>query len=185
MRTSTALTSTPDLDGHRARGILAGLIAPHTSAWFAGACWDRTPCYAPAPSPDRFAGLADIALIDALVAGEPNRLDLADARDDAPRERMIDADGAPAIDPMLARFARGATLVLDHVDRRLAAVGRLCRRLTVETGAMAHANLYVTPPRGQGFRAHYDNADVLILQLHGAKTMHAPRLDHVEGTRQD
>jgi hypothetical protein len=48
-------------------------------------------------------------------------------------------------------------------------LGRLCRGLERVFLHPVQCNLYLTPPRAQGFRIHYDTHDVLILQVQGEK----------------
>jgi bifunctional lysine-specific demethylase and histidyl-hydroxylase NO66 len=49
----------------------------------------------------------------------------------------------------------------------------------VELNFETQVNAYVTPPKSQGFLAHYDDHDVLILQIEGAKTwrVYGPEAD--------
>jgi ribosomal protein L16 Arg81 hydroxylase len=72
-------------------------------------------------------------------------------------------------DKLLALYHDGATLILNRAHRALPALGRWCRALEKELGMHARANVYLTPPRAQGFAAHYDTQDVFILPLHGHK----------------
>jgi hypothetical protein len=48
-------------------------------------------------------------------------------------------------------------------------VSALCRALEREISAPFQTNLYITPPGGQGFEAHYDTHDVFVLQIAGSK----------------
>jgi ribosomal protein L16 Arg81 hydroxylase len=45
----------------------------------------------------------------------------------------------------------------------------LCRGLENLFSSHVQANLYLTPPSAQGFRTHYDNHDVLVIQVEGEK----------------
>jgi bifunctional lysine-specific demethylase and histidyl-hydroxylase NO66 len=69
-------------------------------------------------------------------------------------------------------YQDGFTVVINHVHRRSAAVGQLCRSLQVALHHPVGANLYLTPAGAQGFRPHVDTHDVLIAQLHGTKEWH-------------
>jgi ribosomal protein L16 Arg81 hydroxylase len=55
---------------------------------------------------------------------------------------------------------------MHHRDPNL---GRLCRALGPDFGHRFQTNLYLTPPSGRGFSAHWDNHDVFILQVVGSK----------------
>jgi hypothetical protein len=48
----------------------------------------------------------------------------------------------------------------------------LSQAIEVELGFETQVNAYITPPNSQGFLPHYDDHDVLILQIEGAKTWH-------------
>ena len=76
-----------------------------------------------------------------------------------------------AIDPvsLYKLHADGATIVLNQFQRAHPALAELCARLELEFSAPFQANIYLTPPRARGFKAHFDTHDVFILQIHGAK----------------
>ncbi len=76
---------------------------------------------------------------------------------------------------LLNSYRNGATLILNRAVSAIPKLSRACRRLAEECGLTTGANIYVTPPGGQGFAAHGDEHDVLVLQIHGKKhwTIHA------------
>jgi ribosomal protein L16 Arg81 hydroxylase len=45
----------------------------------------------------------------------------------------------------------------------------LCRQLEADFSCPVQTNIYLTPPNAQGFQTHYDNHDVLVLQVEGRK----------------
>ena len=63
----------------------------------------------------------------------------------------------------------GGTLVLDQLHHREPRLRLLCRVLAAEFGHRFQTNLYLTPAHGQGFKPHWDNHDVFILQVVGSK----------------
>jgi hypothetical protein len=63
----------------------------------------------------------------------------------------------------------GATIVLPQLQLSLAPVAGFCRALAAEFSAMVQANAYLTPAEARGLDPHYDQHDVFILQIHGAK----------------
>jgi hypothetical protein len=75
---------------------------------------------------------------------------------------------------LLDLFRDGATLVLNQAQCGMPKLAATCRSLSGECGFPIGANVYITPPHGQGFQAHGDPHDVLILQVHGHKhwTLH-------------
>jgi cupin superfamily protein len=70
---------------------------------------------------------------------------------------------------VLAEWEAGATIVLQalHVNWHPLAV--FCRLLEEALGHGVQANAYYTPRGSQGFGAHHDTHDVLVLQVAGGK----------------
>jgi bifunctional lysine-specific demethylase and histidyl-hydroxylase NO66 len=69
-------------------------------------------------------------------------------------------------------FADGYTIVLESVHRYVRALTSLLHSIEVELNFATQVNAYFTPPESRGFVAHYDEHDVLILQLRGSKIWH-------------
>ena len=69
-------------------------------------------------------------------------------------------------------FADGYTIVLDSVQRYAPAIGALAQSIEVELDFATQVNAYFTPPESQGFAAHSDDHDALIVQLQGSKIWH-------------
>lgn len=76
-----------------------------------------------------------------------------------------------AVDTVRVRnaFAEGYTIVLNGLERHVAGVAEVARSIEADLNFETQVNAYITPPRSQGFRPHYDDHDVLILQTHGSK----------------
>ncbi len=53
-----------------------------------------------------------------------------------------------------------------------APIASLAHAIEVELNFATKVNAYITPPGSQGFVAHYDGHDVLILQIQGSKIWH-------------
>lgn len=71
---------------------------------------------------------------------------------------------------LLGLFRDGATLILNTCDQAVLTLGQACRELERELGLKVQANVYVTPPGGQGFGRHGDHHDVVVLQIAGSKS---------------
>ncbi|MGA9674250.1 MAG: cupin domain-containing protein [Mycobacterium sp.] len=74
-------------------------------------------------------------------------------------------------------FADGYTIVLDNVERYVRTIVWLSQSIEVELNFPTQVNAYVTPPQSRGFVPHYDEHDVLILQVQGSKTWHVYDVD--------
>jgi lysine-specific demethylase/histidyl-hydroxylase NO66 len=63
----------------------------------------------------------------------------------------------------------GYTLAIKQMEWFAPGLFELCTSLHAELSYLVGTNVYLTPPSGQGFRNHYDDHDVLVLQLEGDK----------------
>ncbi|PJJ71097.1 Cupin superfamily protein [Diaminobutyricimonas aerilata] len=88
------------------------------------------------------------------------------------------AEVSDQLDPakVLARFADGATIVLQGLHRTWPPLVEFTRRLTEELGHPCQVNAYITPASSRGFDPHYDVHDVFVVQIAGEKhwTIHEP-----------
>ena len=82
------------------------------------------------------------------------------------------ADGGFDVAAIGRDFADGYTVVLDSVQRYAPAIGALAQSIEVELDFATQVNAYFTPPESQGFAAHSDDHDALIVQLQGSKIWH-------------
>ena len=82
------------------------------------------------------------------------------------------ADGSLDLVHVRSDFANGYTIVLDDVEQYVRPIASLAHGIEVELNFATKVNAYVTPPESQGFVAHYDGHDVLILQIQGSKIWH-------------
>jgi len=75
------------------------------------------------------------------------------------------------IDPVRVNqlFADGATVILSGLHERLPKLARFCRALEAVMSCRVQTNIYMTQAASQGFKAHYDNHDVVVLQVEGSK----------------
>ncbi len=67
------------------------------------------------------------------------------------------------------RLAEGATLVLDAVDELHPGIGALASRLERRLRTGVQVNLYASWTGIEGFGVHWDDHDVVVVQLDGAK----------------
>ena len=75
------------------------------------------------------------------------------------------------VDPMRAArlFAEGSTIIFNSLQDRNKALQQICSCLARQASSKTQANIYLTPPKSQGFNAHWDSHDVFILQVEGEK----------------
>lgn len=151
-------------------GALAKLIAPVTPADFFERHYEQTSLRVPGKGRD-FTNLISIAKIDELIARQPfydGEINLARSEPkvgpgDFLRENEADRGSVARL------FQEGATIILPQLHRRVRALAQYCRGLEAAFSAHVQTNIYLTPGSAQGFQTHYDNHDVLVLQVEGTK----------------
>jgi bifunctional lysine-specific demethylase and histidyl-hydroxylase NO66 len=103
---------------------------------------------------------------------EPAALRLVRGKDKKGPDSYRLADGTLDVASVRDDFADGYTIVLDRVEQYVRTIGTLARSLEVELNFPTQVNTYITPPQSTGLVPHYDDHDVLILQIQGSKTWH-------------
>ena len=168
--------------------VLARLVGLNRDQ-FAGQYWGQEPLLSPAADlPGGFTELLDANAIDELVSKRGLRTPflrlardgttLADKAFTAPGGVGAGIADQVSDDRLVRLFADGSTLVLQALHRVWPPILEFCQKLAAELGHPVQANAYVTPPKNQGFSAHYDVHDVFVLQIEGEKRwrIHRPVL---------
>lgn len=75
------------------------------------------------------------------------------------------------VDPVRVNqlFADGSTVILSGLHERLPKLAQFCRALEAVFSSRVQTNIYMTQAQSQGFNAHYDDHDVIVLQIAGSK----------------
>lgn len=73
------------------------------------------------------------------------------------------------VDKVYNLYQQGATIVLQALERSWGPLIEFCKGLEAYLGHPVQANMYLTPAHAQGFAAHHDTHDTLILQVEGHK----------------
>ena len=157
---------------------LASLLAPTSVHSFLTSFWTRAPFLSRADQKERFSGLLDLAEFEFLLSSvaAPGWLSFVKDVVRPPSREHLTRDGTLDIAAINRALVDGQSLLLTKVHRLHPGIGTLCRRLSADFRAAGvvlrkpvRANVYFTPPRSQGFAAHYDDHEVLVLQLYGEK----------------
>ncbi|MBO6675788.1 MAG: hypothetical protein JJ908_12000 [Rhizobiales bacterium] len=147
-------------------------IAPVTREAFFGESFEKKHLVVHRNTPDYYRDLVSVDDIDRVVT----TMGLS-----VPEVNVVRADATitPAdfayesgfIDAVRVNqlFADGATIIMSNLQERLPTLARFCRALENVFSSRIQTNIYLTPAHSQGFRAHYDNHDVLVLQVEGTK----------------
>lgn len=151
---------------------LAWLIGREAAAGFLERTYERAPLVVRRDDPGRFRELLSVAAIDRLISGADLRegmVDLADASRSVDRSRYVLDNGVIDRGVIAHEHARGATIILQQLHQSDATLAAFCRAMEAAFSCHVQTNIYLTPPNAQGFRTHYDNHDVFVLQIEGEK----------------
>lgn len=151
---------------------LASLIAPVDAETFFRDHYEKRALIAHRDEPDRYAGLLSIDRVDALVASLDLRAGALDmARSDPPvrPEDFTFETGHIDRGGVAEQYRRGATVILPQLHMSDPVLGTFCRAMEARLSCHVQTNIYLTPPHHQGFKTHYDDHDVFVLQVSGEK----------------
>lgn len=151
---------------------LAGLVAPHSLQHFLEHHWEREHLHVVGRPDEARASLVSLEAVDAMLTTRVNRHpDVSVVNAANPVEPEDYTDGEDLVDPIrVARlFAAGGTIIINNLDQYSPRVRALVSQLEAELRVHAQANLYLTPGGAQGFAAHYDSHDVILVQVIGQK----------------
>jgi ribosomal protein L16 Arg81 hydroxylase len=155
---------------------LAWLLAPLTVETFLDEIWGTTHHHISRNSGGYFDSLLDgSASVDELVALFRPDLSLVSlVRQDDLKQSYVyrGPDGGFDTEGLGRDFADGYTIVLENIQRYVRTLASLLHSIEVELNFAAQVNAYITRPESQGFVCHYDDHDVLILQIRGSKNWH-------------
>ncbi len=147
-------------------------IAPVSSEAFFRDSFEKKHLVIRRGDPGYYADLLSLADIDwALTTLGLSVPEVNVTRADAEITAADFAYGNGFVDPVAATrlFADGATIILSNLQERLPKLADFCRALEKVFSARVQTNIYLTPAHSQGFKAHYDGHDVLVLQIEGTK----------------
>lgn len=160
---------------------LRKLLAPVEEDLFFRDYWEKQPLHLARNEAGYYTGLFSGTDIDSIIAFTHPKFADAAFTPEAPRQksfvqgwlaqRPIDESASyPGIGELRHFYAQGRTVVIMTMQRRWPTIAQLCRSLESVFHCPVHANLYLTPAGAQGFDAHFDTHEVLVLQLEGRKT---------------
>ena len=151
---------------------LGFLIAPEVPERFFETIYERDAMIAIRGEPDRYADLLTLDTLDQFIASADLRegmIDLTNRKAPIPHDSYIDERGRISSAAIAEHYMQGATIILPHLHDSLANLGEFCRSLEEVFSCHVQTNIYLTPSGNQGFAPHYDNHDVFVMQISGAK----------------
>ncbi|GJL96327.1 MAG: hypothetical protein DHS20C06_01440 [Hyphobacterium sp.] len=121
---------------------------------------------------DRYRDLLSVAKIDKLLASRDfhgDDLDMARAEPQISRDQFVLSTGYADRGSVANLYQEGATLILPQLHQADIGLKNFCRAMESRLSCHVQTNIYLTPPNNQGFRTHYDDHDVFVLQIEGEK----------------
>lgn len=152
------------------------LFSPHSWAEFISDYFEQKHLLIRRGNPRYYDELLTLADIDEVIFSQklnhPAFRVVDSKTGEFPDPRGYTQHGTSTIDPVefTKAFTKGGTLALAGMQHHLRALRSFCNDLQNRTGHPFQTNLYLTPPDAQGFSPHYDNHDVIVLQIHGKKS---------------
>jgi bifunctional lysine-specific demethylase and histidyl-hydroxylase NO66 len=156
-----------------AHGSLAWLVDPVPVDEFLSDIWGKRHHRIERGSPGYFDGLFDAPAIERYIEyshPDHSEIRLVRKNDKKPLELFRLANGRVDLVRVRNDFAEGYTIILNGLEQHIPTIAAIAREIEVELNFEVQINAYVTPPASQGFLPHYDDHDVLIVQIEGAKT---------------
>lgn len=154
-----------------AAGTLEQLITPLTTEQFFAQYYERSVYRSPVKHPE-IVDLLSLDRIDEIISdSELPATAIAMAKSGHGLEPHEFIGGNNAVDrgAVLDNFRNGATIILPQLHFADGKLYSFCLGLEREFGARVQTNVYLTPPDAHGFGIHYDNHDVFVIQIAGAK----------------
>ncbi|MEA2823030.1 MAG: bifunctional lysine-specific demethylase and histidyl-hydroxylase [Bradyrhizobium sp.] len=150
---------------------LRELIAPISPEQFFDRFWEKEVLNVSRNEPSYFpflTGEQSLEEIIQLFCHEWGDVSLARAGTSAAECPYL--TGSPDLQTIAKAFQDKYTVVINDLQVKNIAIGRLCRSLERAIFCRANVNAYLTNTDSQGLRAHYDDDDVFILQIKGEKS---------------
>ena len=151
---------------------LAYLIGSDAARTFFDDTYEKKALIIPREDRDRYQSLLSIARIDELLASVEfpgDSLDMARADPPVSRDQFIFPTGTADKGAVADLYRHGATLILPQLHQMDGTLKDFTRTLESLLSCHVQTNIYLTPPNSQGFRTHYDDHDVFVLQIEGEK----------------
>lgn len=147
------------------------LLAPVELDTFFKEYWEKKPLHLTGHAADRFKSLFSLGDLDHLLSVLPQetRVGLIKNDLDKPDQPGAKSTAGTNICDLFDNFSDGNTLIVNGMHKHWPPIRNLCTGLSKETGFKTQVNMYVTPKQSTGFSPHWDDHEVMILQVSGEK----------------
>lgn len=153
---------------------LSHLIDPVSPETFLSEYFEKKPLLLRRDRPDHYADLLSLKEIDRVITtlelSHPDIEATSARRENLRVEDYTYPSGLIDVVRLYKEFEDGATVILPQLHHLVPSLAHLCRSMERQLSYRFQTNIYMTPGgESQGFKTHYDNHDVFVLQVEGVK----------------
>ena len=152
--------------------LLCELIGPLGAKEFLQNYYEKRPFLSPNNKARNFGDLISLEKLDHLLATSelpPASIDMARSKPPISKSNFTFKSGNIDRGAVVKHYQSGATIIFPQINLAIDELANFCRNLEFELSCKVQTNVYLTPKNSQGFKTHYDDHDVFILQIHGKK----------------
>lgn len=154
-----------------AQDALAMMIAPLSAEEFFAEYYERKFYRTPQKS-EAAAALLSLDRVDEILSDSElpaSSISMAKSGEGVPETEFTFANGVVDRGSVLDNYRDGCTIILPQMHLADGKLYNFCLALERQFGARTQTNIYLTPPSATGFGIHYDDHDVFVIQIAGAK----------------
>ncbi len=152
--------------------LLRKLIEPLGVNEFLRDYYEKKPLLSPNNKCRNFDDLISLKKLDHLLATSelpPASIDMARSKPPISKANFTFKSGNIDRGAVVRHYQSGATIIFPQINLAIDELANFCRNLEFELSCKVQTNVYLTPRNSQGFKTHYDDHDVFIIQIHGKK----------------
>ena len=152
--------------------LLRKLIEPLGVNEFLRDYYEKKPLLSPNNKCRNFDDLISLKKLDHLLTTSelpPASIDMARSKPPISKANFTFKSGNIDRGAVVRHYQRGATIIFPQINLAIDELANFCRNLEFELSCKVQTNVYLTPRNSQGFKTHYDDHDVFIMQIHGKK----------------
>ncbi len=154
-----------------ATAALEQLVAPLTPEEFFAQYYEQKFYKSPVKHPE-IEGLLSLNRIDEIISDSElpaSAISMAKSGQGVSQDEFLFGNNVVDRGAVIDNYRNGATIILPQLHFADGKLYSFCLGLEKEFGARIQTNVYLTPPEAHGFGIHYDNHDVFVIQIAGAK----------------
>jgi ribosomal protein L16 Arg81 hydroxylase len=153
---------------------LASLLAPMSEQTFIEHFLEKKRLHISSKNPERTAQLLPWATINQLIECDilpPERFRVIRSAIDIAPQMFRRQDGSKRLRAGVLQtlLQQGTSLIINEIDDLVPQIRNLTDAIERGLAHRVGVNCYVSFGRGSAFKAHWDNHDVLVVQVHGSK----------------